>query len=260
MCVLTNSKGTHEAQNILVSNDTGEIRVTGDLINGSTATGILAIAYSLTNGSNVRYQVHTLRGGEQSFEFVIERLAVGEYVVSVFVLGKSRPPLTRVATKPKNVHVSLSTMNSELMLPHQVRITYPGLLVYVEVTVQLPIEYDEVINTTDICITCTFLDSSATDCLVVVHQRISQLNSSGLMNILIHKLNRVGDIASDCIEVVSLEDYQFRVIGGKKIEQVILQQEVSDSVSVGVYFAPGRFPLYLQVQRFLCMTCILHTQ
>ena len=62
------------------------------------------------------------------------------------------------------------------------------------------------------------LDSSATDCVAVVHQRISQLNSSGLMNIKSsHKLTRSGDTASGCIEGVNMEDYQVGVVGGRRL-------------------------------------------
>ena len=66
-----------------------------------------------------------------------------------------------------------------------------------------------------VCITCTFLDSSTTDCVAVVHQRISQLSSSGLMNIeSSHKFNRSGDTAYGCIEGVHMKHYQVGVVGG----------------------------------------------
>ena len=79
--------------------------------------------------------------------------------------------------------------------------------------------YYEVQNiSTDVCITCTFLDNSTTDCVAVVHQRISQLNSSGLMNIeSSHKFTRSGDTAYGCIEGVNLEQYQVGVVGGKRL-------------------------------------------
>ena len=68
---------------------------------------------------------------------------------------------------------------------------------------------------TGLCINCTFLDNSTNDCVAVVHQQISQLNSSGLMNIeSSHKFIRSGDTASGCIEGVNLEQYQVGVIGG----------------------------------------------
>ena len=54
--------------------------------------------------------------------------------------------------------------------------------------------------------------------MAVVHQRISQLNSSGLMNIeSSHKLTRSGDTASGCIEGVNMEDYQVGVVGGRHL-------------------------------------------
>ena len=80
------------------------------------------------------------------------------------------------------------------------------------------IEYSLQSTSTGVCITCTFLDSSATDCVAVVHQRISQLSSSGLMNTeSSHKLTRSGDTASGCIEGVNMEDYQVGVVGGRQI-------------------------------------------
>ena len=71
-----------------------------------------------------------------------------------------------------------------------------------------------------VCITCTFLDSSATDCVAVVHQRISQLNSSGLINIeSSHRFTRSGDTASGCIEAVNIDDYQVGVLEGSQEDQ-----------------------------------------
>ena len=76
-------------------------------------------------------------------------------------------------------------------------------------------EYELNFTLTGVCITCTFLDSSTTDCVAVVHQRISQLSSSGLMNIeSSHKFTRSGDTAYGCIERVNLEHYQVGVFGG----------------------------------------------
>ena len=81
------------------------------------------------------------------------------------------------------------------------------------------IEYERAtMSSFHVCITCTFLESSTTDCVAVVHQRISQLNSSGLMNIeSSYKFTRSGDTAYGCIEGVNLEQYQVGVIGGKMI-------------------------------------------
>ena len=58
----------------------------------------------------------------------------------------------------------------------------------------------------------------SSDCVAVVHQRISQLSSSGLMNIeSSHKLTRSGDTASGCIEGVNMEDYQVGVVGIRRL-------------------------------------------
>ena len=89
---------------------------------------------------------------------------------------------------------------------------------YMYVGDDFQIEYEIHSNSTGVCITCTFLDSSTTDCVAVVHQRISQLSSSGLMNIeSSHKFNRSDDIntASGCIPDVDLEQYQVGVVGGR---------------------------------------------
>ena len=77
----------------------------------------------------------------------------------------------------------------------------------------LSIEYELYPTSTGVCITCTFLDSFATDCVAVVHQQISQLSCSGLLNIeSSHKFNRSGDTAYGCIEGVDLEQYQVGVM------------------------------------------------
>ena len=76
------------------------------------------------------------------------------------------------------------------------------------------IEYELQSTPTGVCITCTFLDSSTTDCVAIVHQRISQLSSIGLMNIeSSHKFNRFGDTAYGCIKGVNLTAYQIGVVG-----------------------------------------------
>ena len=85
-------------------------------------------------------------------------------------------------------------------------------------------EYSLQSTSTGVCITCTFLDSSATDCVAVVHQRISQLNFSGLMNIeSSRKLTRSGDTASGCIEGVNMEDYQVGVVGGRRLFPLVTE-------------------------------------
>ncbi len=80
------------------------------------------------------------------------------------------------------------------------------------------VEYELKETASCIKMVCTFpMDSSATDCVVVVHQRISQLNSSRLMNITSYKFSRSGDSASGCIPRVDLLQYQIGVVGGKRL-------------------------------------------
>ena len=75
------------------------------------------------------------------------------------------------------------------------------------------IQYELTSTSTGVCITCTFLDSSTTCCVAVVHQRIPQLGFSGLMKIeSSHKFNRSGDTAYGCIEGVN--QYQVGVVEG----------------------------------------------
>ena len=84
---------------------------------------------------------------------------------------------------------------------------------------QASIEYEIQANSSCVCITCTFLDISTTGCVVVVHQRISQLSSSGLMNIeSSHKFNRSGDTAYGCIEGFDITRHQVGVVDGSRKE------------------------------------------
>ena len=82
-----------------------------------------------------------------------------------------------------------------------------------------------------VCITCTFNDNTVKNCVAVVHQRISQLSSSGLMNIeSSHKFIRSGDTAYGCIEGVNLEQYQVGVVGGNGTRQLLTKHRKRISV------------------------------
>ena len=87
------------------------------------------------------------------------------------------------------------------------------------------IEY-ELLNFTSagMCVNCTFLDPSALECVAVVHQQISKLSSTGLMNIeSSHKFNRSGDTAYGCIQGVNLEQFQIGIVGGTMKEQIVTE-------------------------------------
>ena len=109
-------------------------------------------------------------------------------------------------------------------------------------------------TSTGVCITCTFLDSSTTDCVSVVHQQISQLSSSGLMNIeSSHKFTRSGDTAYGCIEGVNLEQYQVRVFGGMKLNVPHLF-----FAYLGYYHAQHQFH-YIYHYTFVVTSCNVFT-
>ena len=75
--------------------------MTGDFIDGSTATGLLIIIYSLTNGSNVHY---ISEDTDQNIDLSVSGLTGAQYVVSTFVVEKGLP-FPRVVTSPKHVTV-----------------------------------------------------------------------------------------------------------------------------------------------------------
>ena len=69
--------------------------------------------------------------------------------------------------------------------------------------------------------------------MAVVHQRISQLSSSGLMNIeSSHKLTRSGDTASGCIEGVNVEDYQVGVVRGRQLSPLVTETKSEENIMI----------------------------
>ena len=82
--------GTHDIQNILVSSPLpGQVRVTGEFIEGSTATGVLVIVYSQSNDSDTHYK--SCKRDGQNTEITVDGLTGGHYGVSVFVLENGLP-------------------------------------------------------------------------------------------------------------------------------------------------------------------------
>ena len=75
------------------------------------------------------------------------------------------------------------------------------------------IQYELHSSSNGVCINCSFLDSAATEYVVVI-----QFKYGGLMNIESSlKFNRSGDEAYGCIEGVNLTDYLVGVVKGKII-------------------------------------------
>ena len=98
-----NYAGTHDIQNISVSSpQPGEVRVTGDFINGSTATGVLAV---IITESEIFYDVVERGSNEQQFDGTILRVVGGEHSISFFVVEESGLPFNRTASMPKVVTV-----------------------------------------------------------------------------------------------------------------------------------------------------------
>ena len=85
-----------------VTTKSGEIRVIGIFVDGSTATGALIIVYSLTNDSDVRY---ITTGLEQRIDVNVRDLHGSIYGVSAFVL-EDGVPFNRTVTMPKSVSFS----------------------------------------------------------------------------------------------------------------------------------------------------------
>ena len=96
--------GTHDIQNISVSSpQLGEIRVTSDFIDGSTATGVLLILYSPTNDSDIHYVLENYEQS-RSIDINVTALTSTQYGVSTFVLDNDQV-FPRVVALPEHVTV-----------------------------------------------------------------------------------------------------------------------------------------------------------
>ena len=169
------------------------------------------VVYSLTNSNNIHYIAKQNEGNVISLN--VTGLTGAEYGVSTFALENGLP-LPSVVASPRNIAV---LNGHQGWISVHCIMTLQGLPLVITDRAPL-IEYELITtNSSHICITCTFLESSATDCVAVVHQRISQLSSGGLMNITGYRFTRSGDTANGCIEGVNLEQYQVGMIGGKLI-------------------------------------------
>ena len=193
--------------------------MTGLVIDKTVTTGALVIIYSLTNDCNLQY---VAQNTSQIVDITVVGLSGTEYGVSVFSLEDGMP-FPRVVTFPSVLYF----IRNGFQGLHFTVAVYATIIIMTMVTIDeaqqlssgLAIEYQLHPTSTGVCITCTFLDSSTTDCVVIAHQRISQLSSSGLMNIeSSHKFNRSGDTAYGCIEGINITEYQIGVIGGYKIQ------------------------------------------
>ena len=92
-------------------NSPGEIRITGNLIPGSTVIGILIIVYSLINESNIRYIFSPHSGISTT---TANSFPSGMYNVSIFVVEESGLPFNRSASIPRNISV-IKGKNNQLL-------------------------------------------------------------------------------------------------------------------------------------------------
>ena len=97
------SLGTHDVQGLLITSpSTGEIRVTGDFIQGSSATGVVIADLA---SSQIQFYLLTREQDQLKLDGTISNLVSGQHTVSAFVMDESGLPFTRTATIPQNVIV-----------------------------------------------------------------------------------------------------------------------------------------------------------
>ena len=95
-----NHVGTFDVTNANVSaNSTdGKVKVSCGFIEGSEAAGVLIIAYSTSDPSDIHYQVIP-RNNQQSIETVLSCLPGRMYNILLFVISKDGLPLSFPATQ-----------------------------------------------------------------------------------------------------------------------------------------------------------------
>ena len=105
-CLLFDSLvGTHDIQNVVTNSSLpGEIKITGNFVDRSTATGVLVIVYSLTDESDIQYISNQMKNDMQ---VNVTGLTGTEYRVSVFAL-EDGIPFPGVVASPKNVTMAIS--------------------------------------------------------------------------------------------------------------------------------------------------------
>ena len=98
--------GTHNVQHITVTSKLGVVNISGDFVEGSTAIGILAIVYALTESDTLDYYLLVPRLlGHQRASTVFECIQSGTYNVSLFSMEEGDLPFNRAATKVRTLSV-----------------------------------------------------------------------------------------------------------------------------------------------------------
>ena len=99
--------GTHELQRIEVCRSQNGITITSEVLNGSQASGMFVVAYSLTEDSDLHYSIHTRLKNQHRITTGVQGLPGNRYNVSVFSM-ENGIPFVRAVAQPKSVDFSNS--------------------------------------------------------------------------------------------------------------------------------------------------------
>ena len=97
--------GSHDIQIstvVVTSQHAGEIEVTGQYLQRSTASGVLTITVS---SKEIFYDLLPRQVPDLNFENIISGLPGGEHTISLFVVKEDGLPFERVATRPRSINV-----------------------------------------------------------------------------------------------------------------------------------------------------------
>ena len=98
--------GTHNVQQIAINSVPGGATISGNFVERSTATGILAIVYALTESGTLDYYLFIPRSfGQQKASAVFECIQRGAYNVSLFSVEENGLPFNRTATRIRTLFV-----------------------------------------------------------------------------------------------------------------------------------------------------------
>ena len=89
--------------------------MTGDFINGSIATGVLAV---IVAESEIFYHLVERGSNEQQFADTIQGVVGGEHSISFFVVEESGLPFSRTASMPTVVAVENGTYTALIFKTH----------------------------------------------------------------------------------------------------------------------------------------------
>ena len=96
--------GTHEVQQIMINSTPQGVKVSGNFVSQSSAQGILAIVYSLSE-PNIYYLLVPRSFGDQRASTLFKCIPNGAYNVSLFSVEMNGHPFSRTATRVKSLFV-----------------------------------------------------------------------------------------------------------------------------------------------------------